>query len=232
MAGMQYLGLSYPKSGRTWLRLMVGHILCVRVGADLREALNPPGNLIRWTHGGAEMVRRGQRIPRIQQAIRETEGMPLFLLTRSPEATLESAWHQASVRRGIFVGGLSAFLRDPDFGARFWKAWNADWLAALSDRRALLLRYEDLRERTHSELERLCEFLELDPTTSELEDAVAFGSFDNMRRMEEEQFFREASMRHRGRGISGFKTRSAGRKSALTKADRAYVSRIAGSLLS
>lgn len=223
---MSVFGLSYPKSGRTWVRLMVGHIVCGSAGVDLRRALDPPGGLIEWTHGGGEMLRRGNRIAGVRRAIRESAGRPAFLLTRSAEATLESAWFQATLRRRIYVGGLSAFLRDPDFGVRFWRAWHEEWLAALHERRSLVLRYEDVHRDPHTELARLCDFLELSVASGDIRAAVAFGGFGNMRRLEREGFFAEPSMRSRGSGAGGMKTRSGGGRSRLTDRDRGYIRRL------
>lgn len=53
----------------------------------------------------------------------------------------------------------------------------------------LVVRYEDLRAEPGRNLGQILRFMGQEPTDSELEDAVAFSSFENMRRMEAQEAF-------------------------------------------
>ena len=67
---------------------------------------------------------------------------------------------------------------------RFLNAWARE-LPKLEH--LLVVRYEDLRAEPEPNLGRILRFLGQDPTDSELADAVAFASFENMKRMEGQQ---------------------------------------------
>ena len=59
----------------------------------------------------------------------------------------------------------------------------------------LVVRYEDLRAEPEPNLGRILRFLGQDPTDSELADAVAFASFENMKRMEAQRAFASSGNR-------------------------------------
>lgn len=226
---MQVLGLSYPKSGRTWLRVMLGHLFCSEHGLPLERALNPPGGPLVWSHGGAEMLRRGSRLDRLRRIAADSECWPVLWLLRDPAATMQSAYFQATSRRRIFVGDFSAFLRDPDFGIRFWKRWHEAWAERLGERRGLLLRYEDLRADPSRQLRRVASALGWRPADRAIAAAVAFGRFENMQRLERTKFFAEPALHAVGRTPAGRKARQGGSGPVrLRPADARYLAAVLG----
>jgi len=58
----------------------------------------------------------------------------------------------------------------------------------------LVVRYEDLRAEPVDTLSQVRDFLEAPFTRTEVEHAVEFASFDNMRKLEQEGYFRNAGM--------------------------------------
>jgi len=75
------------------------------------------------------------------------------------------------------------------------------------------VRYEDLLSDTVGELERILEFFGFEDIDKKiLEETVAFGKFENMRKMEEENFFNHKGLRVRNEKDIGnyetYKTRS------------------------
>ena len=53
-----------------------------------------------------------------------------------------------------------------------------------------LLRYEDLRARPHEELRKLLEFMQVEATEEQVNAAVEYSSYENMKKMESRQQFR------------------------------------------
>ena len=53
----------------------------------------------------------------------------------------------------------------------------------------LVVRYEDLRARPEESLQRVLAFLGTPATGAQIADAVAFASYDNMKRMEQQRVF-------------------------------------------
>jgi alcohol sulfotransferase len=58
-----------------------------------------------------------------------------------------------------------------------------------------LLRYEDLRSNTREELRRLLDFMQVDATDAQVEAAVEYSSYENMKKMESKEQFRLAGGR-------------------------------------
>jgi hypothetical protein len=53
----------------------------------------------------------------------------------------------------------------------------------------MIVRYEDLRARPEATLKKVLEFLGTPASDAEIADAVAFASYDNMKRMEQQRVF-------------------------------------------
>ncbi|MEM0914951.1 MAG: sulfotransferase domain-containing protein [Planctomycetota bacterium] len=192
--------LSFPKTGRTWLRLLLGkaiathHQLPEEQGdgnADLLEldrlADRLPGlPRIRFKHDDNPHFKTPGEL-----VTRKTEyaDRPVVFLVRDPRDTAVSAYHQLSKReaRYRFDGTLEQFLDCPRGSVatmlRFYNLWHAE---RETPKRFLLVRYEDLHADTAGQLRRVTDFLELgDVTEDTLAAAVDFARFDNMRKMEQ-----------------------------------------------
>jgi hypothetical protein len=59
----------------------------------------------------------------------------------------------------------------------------------------LLVRYEDLRKAPHDQLRRMLDFMRVDATESQVNAAVDYSSYENMKKMESKQQFRLAGGR-------------------------------------
>ncbi|MEM6334076.1 MAG: sulfotransferase [Planctomycetota bacterium] len=195
--------LSFPKTGRTWLRLMLGRAVAVHHG--LVEAGGDGDG------GVMELDRLADRVaglPRVrfkhddnphfktagELVLRKTEyaDRPVVFLVRDPRDTAVSAYYQLAKReaRYRFTGSIEEFLGHPRGSVAtmlaFYNVWAEQRGAA---KRFLLMRYEDLHADTAGELRRAFEFLGLGAgrgavSDATVADAVAFAKFDNMRRME------------------------------------------------
>jgi len=151
--------LSWPKSGRTWLRFMLDHL----------------GIHLEYTH-----QRECAPLPRGWDRKR------ILLVHRDPRDTTVSHWFAASRRGGGYRGSLSDFLRDPESGLDRAMRFNLFWKERL-DRagNGLLLSYEALHADTGRELQRAVAFVRGEAVPEEaLRRAVAAGRFENMRALE------------------------------------------------
>ena len=94
--------VSYPKSGRTWLRVMVGKAICGLYGLDESEVLKteslckkvgvPPWQ---WTHQGAETKHLIH--PRdLEIDISDPQKSKVIFLTRDVRDLLVSSYFQAT----------------------------------------------------------------------------------------------------------------------------------------
>jgi hypothetical protein len=161
------LCISYPKSGRTWLRVMLDQLV---VGLD-------------YTHGGSAFHRKDFR-----SADAFLGKRPLIFLYRNPIDTTISGYFHVTKReawRGLFQGDLSSYVRDPHFGIERTLRFNAMWLAAISERDDVLItRYETLHSDALSELRRIAKWLKVEPDEGEITKAINAGRFETMRAKE------------------------------------------------
>ncbi len=204
--------VSHAKSGRTWLLALLSHLLHRTRGVPVDELwegdnfhrLDPRIPVLFATHERNEPRAIRRRLPDLVRRKR------LLLLVRDPRDTIVSWYHhharrstpRTRVRLGLPVDmaeiDLAGFVTDPRYGlpsvVDFLERWTA---LARAHPDACLVRYEDLRERTVAELDRLMRFFGLPAHREDLEAAVAFASFESLKEKERSGFFRTEKLRVR-----------------------------------
>ena len=195
--------LSYPKSGRTWLRALIGRALVARFRLP-EERLMETEDLVRaaqlpsfaFDHDGSSMMDacNGRRLSPDKSAFR---GKHVLLLGRDVRDTLVSAYFHATRRLGIYEGTISSFIRDERYGAdkvlAFYRHWD---LARYVPRAFAFLRYEAMHADPAAALARTLEFLGArDVAEATIAEAIGYARFDNLRRVEAEGFFGDPALR-------------------------------------
>jgi len=205
-----YILVSYPKCGRTWLRVMISHLF--RVMYDL------PRNAILGFDNFHHMNRA---IPKIffthDNYIKDLIGdskqpfhdKRVVLLVRDPRDVAVSQYFQWKFRMKPAKVALNDYPpRDTEISlfafvtgdrggsmkavAEFMNSWARE---ASNVRDFHLLRYEDLRAATHQELRRLLDFMSVQATEEQVNSAVEYSSYENMKKMESKKQFRLAGGR-------------------------------------
>lgn len=196
------LVVSFPKSGRTWLRLLLGKTLCDGFGLDESLMLDPlrltaQANLppVLFTHDGSSN-KRGKRFDELGTDRSVYREKKVAYLTRNPLDVLVSCYFEATRRKRVFRGSLAEFLRHDRYGLRKILVFNRIWEASRHQPKAfLLLRYEDVHASPVEALRALLGFLgarELPEET--LGGAVSYATFGNMRELERSRHFRGKRM--------------------------------------
>ena len=166
--------VSFPKAGRTWIRVMLAKLLQMNGG-------NPKKlELIRFRHDGAGAL--------IHHASKESwKDDRVILLVRSPKDIIVSFYFQVTLREKKiwgYEGTLSDFIRSEKYGIntviKFYNCW-AENLSV--PKNLMLLRYEYMHENPLRELTRICNFLDL-PINVDLKEVIEYSSFDNMKEMD------------------------------------------------
>jgi len=185
--------VSYPKTGRTWLRFMLcNYIECkynIKSDKDLGVyQLTQSAHLktTEFTHDQAHMVDK-EPYYNLEFCVPKYQGKSVVLLGRDFKDTLVSAYHQATKRNVVFEGTLSDFVRDDRFGvkklARFYDMWIEN-IAVVG--RCMYLSYEDMHKDPAGSLTAVLAFIgEKTVDDSALQNAIKSGSFENMRAIEE-----------------------------------------------
>lgn len=195
--------VSFPKSGKTWTKFMVAKVLADRGGLRLTEVLDRIGH----QRGDPAAVLEGRPAPYFSHAdsgIPQTARVPewmrgavVHLLVRDPRDVIVSHYLNETYGFKRFGGTLSEFIRFDHRGvdarspqARFGLGAILSFMNAFVEDRPMFARfsvatYEEFRRSPRASLADLCAFLDIPATPAQLDAAVEFGGFDNMRRLED-----------------------------------------------
>jgi hypothetical protein len=211
--------IAHPKSGNTWLKAMLSRLYQVRY--DLPASLlgntdelanrNPAIPRFAATNGCYSYegsVGKALSPETLDPALRAT---PTLLLARNPLDIAVSWYFQFTKRQSAHkqelinhsiehpidrrTVGMWDFVRHSDIGLPFLIDYLNDWERKLSGHeRALMVRYEDLRSQPAETLKRITKLIGEDFSDEEIGEAVDFGSFENLRKLETSGFFRQGGM--------------------------------------
>jgi len=214
--------VSYPRSGNTWTRFLVGNLLHPQeaVSFDNIERLIPDAEAQSSTY-----LRRIPR-PRVIKTHQYFDHRypRVIYIVRDPRDVAVSYYHFARKYRHITDQcSLQEFVFDFVHGrlnSASWGTWAENvgtWLAARDgDPRFLLLTYEDLSRQTETELRKIAGFLGVDNSPQRLRDVCVRSSAERMRELEKSQSNRWISTKNKRSDIPFIGSASAGQwKSAL-----------------
>jgi Sulfotransferase domain len=187
--------VSYPKSGNTWTRFLLGNLINTNEPVTFANVENLLPSL--YVHSDRKL----RTLPRILKShdCFDPRYQTVIYIVRDPRDVLVSAYHYAIKLNALPPGwGIEKFvpalldgsfdfgrLVSPRFGS--WYDNVASWLAMRHNRKFLLLRYEDMIEDPERELVRVADFLGLEATPERLTRAVQLSSADHMRELEKKQ---------------------------------------------
>lgn len=204
--------VSFGKSGRTWLRVMLSHLF--------RVMYNLPDNTIM---GFDNFHNFNKAVPKVffthDNYIKDFTGdfeskQPFYhkrvaLLARDPRDVAVSQYFQWKFRTKLTKLTINNY---PPQGSDislydFVMGEQGGSMQVISDYLNLwakeagkvenfhLLRYEDLRSMPHQELRRLLDFMQVGATDAHVDAAVDYSSYENMKKMETKKQFRLAGGR-------------------------------------
>jgi hypothetical protein len=189
--------ISYPKAGRTWLRVMMARALKELIGLDeltmLEENRIVAGEGMLptlFTHDGASNT-EGRRWQDLETNKSRYRGRKVVYLTRDPRDVVVSCFFEATRRKNLFQGTMSEFIRSDNYGIRKIVTFNRIWHAAQDVPDAFLpVHYEDLHVAPREVLRGVLAFMGVScPDDGPLDHAVEYASFPNLRKMEQEGEF-------------------------------------------
>jgi hypothetical protein len=189
--------VSYPKSGNTWTRFLIGNLVYPG-GVDF-------SNINRLVPGPGDLSKRylkGLQRPRVLKSHQpfDPRYRRVICIVRDPRDVVLSEYHFDIKRMVIddefpiepYVARFVAGEVNHEYGS--WGENVGSWLAARqnsqnlqSGKNFLLVRYEDVVDDTKFELDRIARFLGINPTPERLARAVECSSADQMRKLEQLQ---------------------------------------------
>jgi hypothetical protein len=194
--------LSFPKAGRTWLRVMLGRAMAEHFGvrgADLfkLDRMGDPARgipRIKIKHDDNPQLKLPEELVPNKS---EYRGVKVVYLARDIRDLAVSNYFEFTRRRGQEDRGLSAYLRSRrgsvDTMIRHYNIWAANRNVPAGFH---LVRYEDLHADSAGCLSDLLAFLGIkNVADATVRRAVEFASFDNMHRMERSGAFQHRRLR-------------------------------------
>jgi hypothetical protein len=199
--------ISFPKSGRTFVRAMLARLYQRRFGIDERKLLEfsmlrrapPAAPRLLFTHGGDGM-RRPDEI-RVHPAA--YSGKRLVLIGRHPGDVAISRYHHLKhrsrdkARRRLAEQPLDSFVWTEHGGIPSIVAF-LNRFAALPG--VTIIRYEDFLADPKQALRRLTGAIGLETADEDIAGAVAFGSLENLRKLEQDGYFTSSRLRRARKG--------------------------------
>ena len=195
-----YAVVSFGKSGRTWVRVMLSRLYQLQFGLPGEELLefdnyhkaNPAIPRILFTHDNYLRDYTGDGASK-----RAYHDQRVVLLVRHPADVTMSQYFQWKHRMRPHKIRLNEYPLDP--ATTQWEfmvgpsglpkviAFLNEWATGFSEvRNGLVVRYEDMRADTGRELGRLADFLGLAAPAEQVAAAVEYASVENMRQRERE----------------------------------------------
>ncbi|MGQ7794589.1 sulfotransferase domain-containing protein [Faunimonas sp. B44] len=212
--------ISFPKSGRSWLRFALHHL-------GVADQIN-------FHHDGFE-YNNGSKPPLdfdfAARRARYGDGRAIVYLSREPRDVMVSLYHQVTGRFADFfgyAGSISEFIRDPYFGAANLAAFQAQWSMLCAEGIALPITYEACHADFRAVLGRVLAHYGFALPPSALDKAVEAASFANMRVLEASGRFSEPWLRRRNGAPKVRKGQVGSFAVALPAEDLAYLDEVFG----
>lgn len=189
--------ISYPKSGRTWLRSILGKYLQLKYQLPEQVMLKTEqathlSNLpiASFEHDGSAMLEKktSQELNYSRQKYAESN---VILLGRNLKDTLVSAYFQATKRINVFDGSLSEFIRTDQFGIEkllaFYDVWNQN---KTIPKQFSFVSYENLHQDPINATRKILAFMgEKNIDEDALQSTIDYCAFDNMQKLEKQNAF-------------------------------------------
>jgi len=197
--------MSWGKSGRTWLRVMLSRFYQIGYGIpegrmlefDNLNRMNPAIPRVFFTHGNYLRNYTGN-----WEDKREFYDKKILMLVRDPRDVAVSQYFQWKHRmrpikkmlndyppHGADVS-IFEFVQNPNVGlpqiVEFFEIWQRE-LPKVRD--SIVIRYEDMRADPATALRRALAFLGTPGTDEQIREAVAYAAYENMKKLEQKKVF-------------------------------------------
>jgi hypothetical protein len=212
--------ISFPKSGRTFVRAMLSRLFQRRFGVDERRLLEfpmlqkAPPNVPRllFTHAG-DAMRTAQEIE-LNPA--EYAHCRVVLLARHPGDVAVSRYHHLKhrsrdrARQRLAEQSLETFVWSEQGGIPVIVRFMNEWAKLARERKDVgIVRYEDFLSDPRATLGDLAKKIGLEVDAADIEDAAEFGALRNLKQREREGYFRSSRLQAAKKGDdASYKVRS------------------------
>ncbi len=179
--------VSYPKSGNTWTRFLVGNLVHQEdvTFANIEEIVP---DIYQHSLGFFSTVKR-PRILKSHEYFDPRYKKVIYIVRDPRDVAVSYYFHQIKFRNIDATMAIDAYVDDfvsgesDPFGS--WGENVGSWLGARKNKNGfLLVRYEDLLSQPEIELKKIAVFLDIEKTEREFHRAVEMSSLENMKASE------------------------------------------------
>jgi hypothetical protein len=188
--------VSYPKSGRTWLRFLLScyfaRVAELGFEPDLRSTFRVHPNFDRDAERGLPVFvgrERNVEFPLLAVSHRQFDarffaGRPTIILVRDPRDVCVSAYFHETKHKHRFAGSIAEFIEDDTYGVPAIVRYHNGWAQGMAGSRTLVISYEEMSGNTEATVRRILEFLGQPIDEAALSDAVEKARFSKMQKTE------------------------------------------------
>ena len=190
--------VSFPKSGRTWIRYFLGRYLELQYGMPMdlefmpqaywsQERLDLEFPHIHFTHDWFDVRHSDNTDPSVLYKD-ILDNKPVIFLLRNPVDTLVSYYYHKVKREGKqnpLDLDLRSFMLDDRYGLGRYCSWMDKMLDYLAGRKnKLIITYELMAKDMIHEMNRMFDFMGIDDARNAIPGAAMQSDFNNMQRAE------------------------------------------------
>lgn len=178
---------SYPKSGNTWARFLIGNLISDK-GVNFANVESIVPDIYRHDQAYLLSIKR-PRILKSHESFCPSYKRVIYIVRDPRDVAVSYYFHQIKFRNIEKSVSLDSYVEsfivgEPDrFGS--WGENVGSWLGARQkDDGFLLVRYEDLLLNPINEMKTIADFFRIDKTEQKLQQIVDMSSLTNMKEME------------------------------------------------
>lgn len=210
--------VSFPKSGRTWLRYILTSL-------DLEKSVRFHHDRFEFNDGTcpSHCFDLNLRMKNYSSVDR------LVYLERDPRDIMVSLYFQITGRFSDFFsykGTISEFIRDDYFGAQNLQRFRLMWSELTEHYKFLKISYEDCHKNTFDVATKVLCYYEFNIETGKVIEAVKGASFEKMRDIEHQEIFPHPWLRPRNGSLKVRRGIANGYVDALSGEDIEYLNSI------
>lgn len=215
-----YLIIGHPKSGNTWLKVMISRLYQLRYNLPESKLINtdefarkiPEIPRLAATNGYYSYEGEVGKLLSVGAADNPLRHKPVLFIARNPIDIAVSWYHQFTKRQSRAKQELInhwvdnpidrrtvqmwEFVRHSDIGLPALIEYQNTWARNIADLpNGMLTRYEDLRTEPVATLHKITQHMGESFTEDEVRAAVEWGSFDNLQNLETKGTFSQGGMK-------------------------------------
>ncbi len=192
--------VSFPKSGRTWVKVILYKYFTEYYKIDIKSLnfkkifkKNKKMPLILFTH----FYEGVKKIKNKKEHFSRAKNKNIIFLIRNPRDVVVSYYFHLFKRDRTYTKNIHEFIKDENYGIkRTIDFMNDIYKNRDKYNKLFFIKYEALKNDPEKEIKKLLRFIEGDKINHDiLKKAIEFGNFENMKKLEEINYFNNSSLK-------------------------------------